>query len=365
MKEKFFSYNEMIMGVSNPTSNKNRIEYIDCMRGVSMFFVVYAHIIFFDCFAHNAVTPISGVLGSVKMSLFFFVSGFLAYKSQVDALWLKEKCRNRLLKQFIPTIVIGLTFMAYTKIRTFDEFIFGTTHAGYWFTLTLFEVFLLYALTAFGLEKFKLSRRTKTIVYAVIAVASLALYRLIHSSLPAVVAVVESSAWKVIGVRMILRYTSFFLLGVVAKMHLQRFLQMVENKYIPTLALLCFIVLMYIKKTYMGFWPQLLPGYFGLFAAYAIFHRFRHVFNTGTRVGVVLSYVGQRTLPIYLLHYFCLEGLWCLNGTVLAEFIINSWVIELVVVSLLTAVSIGVCLLVERMTSVFKPLYSLAFGPEK
>ena len=62
-----------------------RIEYIDALRGLTMILVVIAHINSYTFKAENVFeyTSLTGFLSLFRMPLFFFVSGYIAYKPAV------------------------------------------------------------------------------------------------------------------------------------------------------------------------------------------------------------------------------------------------------------------------------------------
>lgn len=56
-----------------------RFLYIDCLRGVAMIMVVYAHVL---SFMLDGITPspFGQYMRDIMLPLFFFISGFCAYK---------------------------------------------------------------------------------------------------------------------------------------------------------------------------------------------------------------------------------------------------------------------------------------------
>ena len=75
-------------GGSSVTSNprnvqqRKRIEYIDAMRGFTMVLVVLTHVSSFGLGMYGSDTfSYSKIFAEFRMPLFFFVSGFVLYKS--------------------------------------------------------------------------------------------------------------------------------------------------------------------------------------------------------------------------------------------------------------------------------------------
>ena len=61
-----------------------RMEVLDVIRGVTMILVVFHHVRGTTFGLYNSQSPLSEFLMSFRMPMFFFISGFVAYKA-VDA----------------------------------------------------------------------------------------------------------------------------------------------------------------------------------------------------------------------------------------------------------------------------------------
>lgn len=53
---------------------KQRLVYIDCMRGIAMLMVIFCHVEGF-CFGIHGKEIIASVIGSLMLPDFFFISG--------------------------------------------------------------------------------------------------------------------------------------------------------------------------------------------------------------------------------------------------------------------------------------------------
>lgn len=128
---------------------KQRLEWLDAMRGFTMILVVMFHvstISFGQVDNESASVPF---LILFRMPLFFFVSGFLAYKanfewnarSYVTILWKKVKI------QILPTVVFFILMCALRHddfVFVFFTFLSTTAKGGYWFTWSLLHMFFVY-----------------------------------------------------------------------------------------------------------------------------------------------------------------------------------------------------------------------------
>lgn len=81
-----------------------RIKYIDCMRGVTMFLVVYHHVAYNLGIMQQDSATVDFFL-SFRMPVFFFISGFIAYKpiSFFTSLHFYERIKNKAFVQLVLT----------------------------------------------------------------------------------------------------------------------------------------------------------------------------------------------------------------------------------------------------------------------
>ena len=117
----------------------NRLGYIDAIRGFAMLLVVYGHVNFFSF----KITPYIGeITEAIQMPLFFFISGYVAYKadSKYSAELVLVKLWDRFKMMIIPAIVMGLSYTYLVLGRTAYDFSFEIMKYGYWFTFSLFTM---------------------------------------------------------------------------------------------------------------------------------------------------------------------------------------------------------------------------------
>ena len=125
------------------------MEWLDALRGFTMIMVVANHVAqigFEEQWKHSSSLQF---LLLFRMPLFFFISGFLAYKaSQVwDLRNLGTLVLKKMRVQLIPTICFFLLATAILKPSFWpglEESFHSPTKGGYWFTLVLLYMFLIY-----------------------------------------------------------------------------------------------------------------------------------------------------------------------------------------------------------------------------
>lgn len=140
---------------------KSRLQWLDAMRGFTMILVVAYHVAL-DGFNQNIKLSASlPFLVLLRMPLFFFVSGFLAYKA--DFLWNGVNLGRQLWKktkiQVFPAVVFLLVCTVLRCPRghfweTLEHHLSVPTKGGYWFTWSLLHMFVIYYLASWALASF-------------------------------------------------------------------------------------------------------------------------------------------------------------------------------------------------------------------
>lgn len=148
----------------------SRMMHLDVVRGVTMLLVLLGHVVIF--YPNQYFIDLCVYLRVVRMPLFFFISGFLAYSSKFDWTMLIKRSSNRVYSQLYPTIVIGgiyvLFFIAPQQggINTFSltNVLADETKGGYWFTIVLFEIFFLVSPFFYVFTRNRLSNKWQILV---------------------------------------------------------------------------------------------------------------------------------------------------------------------------------------------------------
>lgn len=126
---------------------KERVAYIDYAKAVAIMMVVTGHVIFFNIFNQNSeeadILLIEQILKAVQMPLFIFCSGLVM---KTNGMTFRETLldlfrRFRLL--IVPFLVIGISF-ALVSNSTPISFLSKGMKLGYWYLLTLFELYILH-----------------------------------------------------------------------------------------------------------------------------------------------------------------------------------------------------------------------------
>lgn len=132
---------------------KKRLEYIDQIRGLAIILVVIGHIIQFNEIQGGMKSSIFNIIYSFHMPLFFFISGYIGYKTikitnfKSFRIHLSNKTISLLIPLFIWSILVNKFFFSQDwESITINDIINTIKHPGLWFLKTLFEIFFFYGI---------------------------------------------------------------------------------------------------------------------------------------------------------------------------------------------------------------------------
>lgn len=279
-----------------------------------MLLVVFSHVFMFS---FGFCPTVNLFFCSFRMPLFFFVSGFFAYKAV--QVWTKAKAGNILLRK-VKVQLIGASFfcLIFSIFKTggfpaLDSLIYADNE--YWFTFILFRLFVLYMLTVCVAKKIASDR----LLILVVALVCLSL----HFSYPAFQVKLPRfwfEVFKVVDSRTFY-YFPYFALGLLARSGLGSFEKILSNDAVKVAAIL-FIVGVW-SAIYLGYQPMITTnisfgyqsplayplGLVTLLTVIQIFYTNRFMLEKDSGVVKALKFIGRRTLDIYFLHYFFLPDL--------------------------------------------------------
>lgn len=342
----------------NPTTS--RLKYIDAMRGLAILLVVFSHVT-----NTYATMPISNksfagvyyMMTMFRMPLFFFVSGFFAYRAAArwDGTMVRRVMTKKVQAQVIGLGVFVLLFGALMKNWHFD-FIWKSN--PYWFTESLFEMFCLYLLFAL------LERRTgwKWPLHALMCIAILSpfIFNYFTEGVKLPRWVTGLQTWHT------LNYLPYFMLGIFARRNEEGLWTIIDNKWLKAVTVVGFfsLVLFYgCRHRYSVEWDLVMTGMrlSGLMTILIAFRTYRDYFESGSRLSRAMCFAGSRTLDVYYLHYFFIPDLSFLKNTLSAGQG-NSIVGMLAIGITASILVISVCLLVSAVIRTSPVLSEWLFG---
>lgn len=341
----------------------NRIEYIDALRGFTMLLVVLGHIEIFS-FAEQTFlyTPYYKLF---RMPLFFFISGYIAFRS--NKIWDTHTYLSESLKklriQLIPTLLLGLTFTYLFHHGNIQTFILDVSKNGYWFTLALLNMFIVYYTSNYILYKTKKTNNNKAFFIA-IAGSVIIVYLL---KIASVYNEYVHSFMNITCFYYLPFYFPHFVFGVLASKYKPTFEKIIDNSYFMAGVLILFSSVLIFRQSMI---ENIIGGkeisacivsFTGIIIVYNFFRKYQASFSSSTKLGSTLQYIGRRTLDIYLLHTFFLPyvpKIHHLFGTS------PNLVLELTGF-LLAFLVIGVCLIVSNIIRLSDFLGYWLFGVKK
>ncbi|MCR5179660.1 MAG: acyltransferase family protein [Bacteroidaceae bacterium] len=297
---------------------KQRLEWLDALRGFTMLMVVTNHIYSTGFEMNPKYSMFMSLCVLFRMPLFFFISGFLAYKASFSWNWrdTTSLISKKLQVQVIPTLVIMTAFIALTAKDFWGDMTYAwhsPTKSGYWFTLVLLQMFLIYyaicSVASWVERRFKLENRHFTdILLVFFLVISVAAYSTLY--MPSWFSWHKEDFWRTTSITELVRNFQFFLLGNLVHRHWQRMQQLFDTSWLfPILVLVAFLgagdyLKWHLLRLQWANLPRTLAMYALVLMCVAFFRYYQAWFTQEKRVGRFLQFIGVRTLDIYLLHYF-------------------------------------------------------------
>lgn len=345
----------------------NRITYIDAMRGVTMFLVVYNHVLFCS-FGGSTGWSINEIFLTFRMPLFFFLSGFLMYKAGRFKYFspLIKFIQKKALVQLFPTLVFSLVY-ALIIVTPYQSLLLDKAKCGYWFTFTLFFYFLIYAFGDYWISKW-----TKGSIKVLIGImASCLIYAFAKYSL------FPSCLWFNNPINGILgfanfQYFLFFFFGAFVRAHFAKVENLLQKERCITCIIIGFIALqLALQLPLSREWIishgsysiysilRSLSSFFGIAIVFVFFKKNETSIMSKT-TGRFLQYIGARTLDIYLLHLILIQTDLRFIGDFLSRH--NSIISELVLGGMVSIAVIGLCLLISNIIRCSDTLAKLLFG---
>ena len=276
---------------------RQRIAYIDAMRGFTMILVVYSHICHF-CLG-DSLLGFNATFFLFRLPCFFLISGWLF--EPVSRQPFRQIARKKFMVQIVPTFIFLLLLAPPPEF--FHQL--GALKGGYWFTFVLFEFFLIYMLSV------RCCGRWSWLLALVVSIGSFYFasyqnhWRLIapnYSYLPPLLDIAGFLSIRV------WQYYLFFYIGTQVRRHFDAFVKITERPWVVMLLIAVFFAISSTAHPASAVLEYLRFNLGGIFGMFMVFVLFRHAASWLQRLHLSkpLQYVGTRTLDIYLLHYFFL-----------------------------------------------------------
>ena len=349
---------------------KQRIGYIDAMRGFTMILVIFAHVCHFclgnDRMGYNAIFIL------FRLPCFFMLSGWLFEPASKNPFL--TVARHKAMVQLLPTFIFLLLLAPPPEF--FHQL--GALKGGYWFTFVLFEFFILYMVIV------RIGKHWTPILAFVITIASF-FYARYYDSLKSSSEGFQLLMIYILGFLSVTtwRLFIFFYIGTWMRRHFDAFIRW-TNK--PVVIFLISTVFFLIASTSHkdNLWFEMFRYYVGgitgmimiftlfrLLYTSSIFHLPSSIFHFPSSIfhhpssifhhpSSILKYIGTRPLNIYLLHYFFLPRFLMEYTPQLHAY--DSRLLEFVVIMALSLVILLLCLITSYVIRLSPFLGHYLFG---
>lgn len=288
-----------------------RLEYLDALRGFAMLLVVFVHVEIFGFFEFSHTTFLGKLFSAIHLPTFFFISGFCMYRP--NAVYGISHLYKDVLRLIVPAALVGVLYTYLIIHEDISYFLSNSMKAGYWFTISLFEILLIYRLI-YCLSK---NRDTMFVILLILAAAVLYLFKLPLKIIPQAEIIANYLC-----LHQTCSYFLYFAMGILVSINKERVAILLSKSLIPSIILLIFIVSSYLMFSYFtsvelnGFVEKIIEtlgetvvGVSGVLLLYMFFVHYKSNFNSDSLFGKSLIIIGNNTLAIYLLHYFLLPHL--------------------------------------------------------
>lgn len=345
-------------------ATKERMQWLDAMRGFTMILVVAYHVCtqtFGESIKISSALPF---LVLFRMPLFFFISGFLAYKADFN--WTGHRLGMMVWKKFKIQVIPTVVFLYIALIMRFPKFwdalsyaMASPTKAGYWFTWCLLHMFIIYYVFSYFESKLK---HKSWVPITLLWLVGLFCYAIIympswfHFPKPN-----EESFLNYSSLIKTMEYFHFFIFGNIVHRYWSSWQRLFDSKwFFPLITVIVVFCCADIFKwhTLKFQWtnlPRTTAMYILLIIVFMFFRHYQDSFTKEHRRGRFLQYIGVRTLDIYLIHFLFLPKLKMVGGFLDANK--QNFVLDTVLSIFVAIIVIGFCLLVSnilRMSPFFK-----------
>lgn len=341
-----------------------------------MILVVAYHVAQFGFVENEKTSAALPFLVLFRMPLFFFVSGFLAYKA--NFVWNIKNTQplvgKKLHVQIIPAIIFLSIFIIFRSKYHFWEGIQNAlkspTKDGYWFTWVLLQMFLIYyaiSIIAHYLKRILPSLQGRGwgwVPWIIVWLLSIVAYETLY--LPKSFKYHQAPFFAYTSFIQTIRFMQFFLLGNIVHRYWKEIQRLFDSVwFFPLVATLAVVSCADIFRlhTLKFAWtnlPRTMAMYTLLLIVVMFFRHNQEWFRKERPLGRALQYAGAHTLDIYLLHFLLIPSLPFI-GTWLNEHHPNFLLDILCSVGVAIPI-VALCLLISQILHTSKPLGKFLFG---
>ncbi|MBR1687988.1 MAG: acyltransferase [Prevotella sp.] len=277
-----------------------RYTFIDNTKGLCIFSVVLYHTLWYT--GIHEETAISFIINTFYLTLFFIASGFVSKAMIKEDITLKEIFNKNLLSLLIPFFVIGSSFCAYADIQEngtitrnpLVELLTGNNmNSGFWFL----RILLYFRLTVL-LGKWLLERIGIRNTYAQLAI----------------IFIIAQGLALQFDIFLYRSYLVYYMMGLLfAKADIIKHWGNQKNLTAAffLIAAIAFVGVYVFGQSHFNLLRDLYRIPLNIFLFLFLY---QNASDNSKRINRALTYLGQRSLDIYVLHFFFLADLIRIEG---------------------------------------------------
>lgn len=270
---------------------KERLNYIDWLKGIAIIAVVIGHVISFDFLSLTDCSKLflNRFIGPLQMPLFIFLSGLVVSYKFESVVASSKKLLYKAWILLVPVILIGIPYALWRGF-TLYEFIINPMKYGYWYLITLFELYVIYYVVFSS--NFLHNTKYEDFIKGCIIWIFLKGFTHIHIN--------EDILNAFQFTQLIVYWPFFFVAAFINRYKWQD--KLFSNNNLFTISLLVFGGL-FIYKEYssIGNLIMYLLQFAGIFCIIYLMYKIKDKNNA---ILNKLCYIGRSSLDIYILHYF-------------------------------------------------------------
>jgi len=320
---------------------KQRMLYIDELKGFAVFLVVMGHLFMFSF--HDETSVMANLIYSFHMPLFAFVSGLLIKRIISFCELLK-----RVERLIYPMLVLGFLYVWWRGIKI-QDYLFNDFKYGYWYLLFLFISYIIITITDFLNT---IVNRNNNMIKDILIVFVCYLLIVRGGNMP-----IKISCF--LGWNHVVAYIPYIFAGhIINKYSLQEKIFSCSLLYNSAFIL---TVITFIVRQYLHHGTALyLLSPCAVVAVVSFFYRYK---DNNNQLKKILQNLGKQSLEVYTLHYFFIHS--CYINFVSKDTISQVVFIEIVIVVLLASLISLSCMYIGKLIKTNSWLGYICFGIRK
>lgn len=304
-----------------------RFSYIDQIKGIAIFLVVIGHVMIFSFGIHFSV--VQSMLVLFHMPVFFYASGFLAYKEGIaDIKTLISRLAHKGKRIIIPWISVSIGMFVFS-----DRPFFSIFTSFYWFFYVLMVLTILHIIVEYLITKNIKFKIFGLGIWGLIPVSLFALKYLWHSG------------DMLFPFNQIIMYFFPFLLGWFSRKYSWLNVFVLHNSVLYILSIIIFLFCwLYADNLNVIF--RIIGGLCAIVVLQSFFYNYSSKGHVN-KMFDALCVLGKSSLAIYMLNNFFIPDL----KAIILPFVIvpNGFIWELLLASVVAIPVIYTCLFVEKI----------------